>query len=390
MKVMLDEGLYDRQREELPGFEGLKASLKDYSAEKAAEITGVEAEGIREAARAFAKAGRRLLCLSMGGSENTKGLNAALSAANLVLLSGSGPEALQMPAEFSNTMGLFEAGVRPDRGPGHSQLEGEAGLDIYGMLYDDSSPIKALYVMGENPVVTFPRARQVEGKLKGLELLVVQDIMLTETAKLAHVVLPASSWAEKDGTFLGAAGIPQRAVKCIAETGLSVPDWQILRNLARAMQRDLGARDLDDLRAEISGKLAFNFKGQEYGLSFNPAGHAGGESVDGEYPLFMVTGNLMQHSGSLTTLSKSLGSVVSDAYLQISVPDARKFNVKSEGFVKLASRRGEVFLKAIVTDEVPEGMLFVPAHFPHARVNALTYAASNGEAPVVAVRVEPA
>jgi predicted molibdopterin-dependent oxidoreductase YjgC len=104
----------------------------------------------------------------------------------------------------------------------------------------------------------------------------------------------------------------------------------------------------------------------------------------------MVTGNLMQHSGSLTTLSKSLGTVVSDAYLQINDEDAGRFGVRSEGFVRVTSRRGEVYLKARVTDEVPSGMLFVPAHFPHARVNALTYVPSDGESPTVAVKVEPA
>ncbi|GAB4387745.1 MAG: molybdopterin-dependent oxidoreductase [Thermodesulfovibrionales bacterium] len=390
MAVMLEEGLYDKEREKLPGFDALKASLKGYSAEKAAQASGVGADEIRAAARTFAAGKNRLLAITMGGAENTKGMNTVLAAANLLLLAGSGPEAFQMPAEFSNTLGLFEAGVRPDKGPGHSDLQGERGVDIYGMLYGKDSPLKALYIMGENPVVTFPRARLVEGALERLELLVVQDIMMTETARFAHVVLPAASWSEREGTFLGAAGVAQRAVKCIPETGLSVPDWQILRNLARSMQKDLGARDLEELRAEIAGKTPLDFSGNRYSLAFTAVADTRGEEVSEEYPFSMVTGTLMQHSGSLTTLSKSLGSVVSDAYLQISVPDAARLGVRSEGFVKLVSRRGEVFLKAIVTDEVPEGMLFVPAHFPHARVNALTYAPSNGEAPVVAARVEPA
>jgi NADH-quinone oxidoreductase subunit G len=389
MKVMLDEGLYDKEREGLPGFDALRETLKDYTPEKAAGMAGVSAEEIKEAARAFAGGRNRLLCLTIGSAENTKGLNTALAAANLVLLAGSGPEALQMPAEFSNTLGLYEAGVRPDKGPGHRELEGR-GLDINQMLYDDSSPVKALYIMGENPVVTFPRARNVEGTLKGLEFLVVQDIMLTETAQLADVVLPASSWAQKDGTMVGATGIPQRAVKCVPETGVSIPDWKIFRNLARAMQKDLGTKEFEDLKVEINQNIGFDFDTSKQSPSFNPVVFADGEAPDGQYPLYMVTGNLMQHSGSLTTLSKSLGSVVSDAYLQINDEDAEKFGIRGEGFVRVSSRRGEVYLKARVTDEVPSGMLFVPAHFPHARVNALTYVPSDGESPVVAARVEPA
>jgi predicted molibdopterin-dependent oxidoreductase YjgC len=98
----------------------------------------------------------------------------------------------------------------------------------------------------------------------------------------------------------------------------------------------------------------------------------------------------MQHSGDLTVLSRSLGSVYSDAYLEINQTDARKMNLEDDSYVKVTSRRGEVFLKARITHEVPQGMVFVPAHFPHAKVNALTYPSRNGEPHIVAARVEPA
>jgi formate dehydrogenase alpha subunit len=389
MNVMVEEGIYDKERDSVPGFGALKEAIKEYTPEKVASITGVEAEQIRNAARMFAGAKNRLLTLTIGGSENTKGLNTALAAADLVALSGSGPEALQMPVEYANTIGLFEAGVRPDAGAGHKPAE-PVGLDIKKMLYDEKSPIKALYVMGENPVISFPRSKAVEQVMGGLELLVVQDIVFSETAMLADVVLPASSWAEKEGTFVGSSGVPQKVVKCIPETGQSIPDRKIFRNLARAMQKDIGMGDIEELRAEIGRNIDMSFDTSGYKLEFVPAVHAAGEDTDEEYPLQMVTGVLMQHSGSLTTVSKSLGSVVSDAYLQINPADAGRFGITSEGYVSVRSRRGEAFLKAKVTDEVPEGMLFVPAHFPHARVNALTYPAVNGDSPVVAVRVEPA
>jgi NADH-quinone oxidoreductase chain G len=391
MKVMLEEGLYDREAEKLPNFSGLTSSLEGFSAEEVEKITGIDARRLADAARAFAGAKNRLLCLTLGDHENNKGTDTALAAANLLILAGSGPEALQMPAELSNTMGMFQAGIRPDAGPGHSALEdAEKGLDLRGMLYADDSPIKALYIMGENPVVSFPRANAVESKLRDLELLVVQDIILTDTATLAHVVLPASSWSEKDGTFVGATGMPQRAVNCVAETGLSIPDWKILRNLSRYMQQDAGVGGLEELRAEIAARAGFEFDASGAERSFNPVEWKLHESTDDDYPFSMVTGILMQHSGSLTTISKSLGTVVSDAYLQINGSDAEKLKVADDSFVKVTSRRGEVLLKARVTDEVPEGMLFVPSHFPHARVNALTYPSSNGEPHTVAVSVSPA
>jgi predicted molibdopterin-dependent oxidoreductase YjgC len=294
-----------------------------------------------------------------------------------------------MPAEYANTIGMFEVGVRPDAGPGHKPVEPK-GLDLRGMLYDEKSPIKAMYIMGENPVISFPRSKAVEQVLGGLDFLVVQDIMLSETAMLADVVLPAASWAEKEGTFIGASGIPQRAIKCIPEAGQSIPDWKIFRNLARAMQKDIGMGDLEELRADIHRNIDTSFETADYRVEFVPAEQAAGEAPDSEYPLQMMTGILMQHSGSLTTVSKSLESVVSDAYLQINPADASRFGIAGESYVHITSRRGEAFLKAKITDEVPEGTLFVPAHFPHARVNALTFPAGNGDSPVVAVKVEPA
>ncbi|MEJ2314853.1 MAG: molybdopterin-dependent oxidoreductase, partial [Nitrospirota bacterium] len=378
---------YDKGREGAPGFDALKEALKEYGPDKAAAIPGVDADAIRSVARAFAGASSRLLCLTINDSENSKGLNTALAAADLVALSGSGPEALQMPAEYANTIGMFEAGVRPDFGPGHRPADVK-GLDLAGMVYDEATPIRALYVMGENPVISFPDSRRVEQFIGNkLEFLVVQDIMMSETAALADVVLPAASWSEKEGTLVGSAGIPQKAIKCIPETGSSVPDWKIFRNLARAMQKDMGMGDLAQVQEEIQKSIDFKFATSDYKVQFVPAAQEGGEVPDDEYPLRMVTGILMQHSGSLTTISKSLGSVVSDAYIQINPADAERCGVADEHYVSVRSRRGEAFLKARVTDEVPEGMLFVPAHFPHARVNSLTFPSANGDSPVVAVTV---
>ncbi len=385
MKVMIDSGLYDKETAtSIPNFDALQNVLKDYTPEAVSEITGVSVESIVYAAKTFASAKKRLVCLTLGGAENTKGLNTALSAANLVLLAGDGPDALQMPAEFCNTLGLYVVGVRPDKGPGHRSV-GKIGKDAYEMFYGTNN-IKALYVMGENPLVTFPDVSHIENFIKGLELLIVQDIMFTDTAKLAHIVLPAASWAEKDGIFIGATGIAQEISKIIPETGLSIPDWKILRNLSRVMRVDIGARDIEDLRTEVSGLISDI--PMEYKPAFTTATYKLGETVDSEFPLYMVTGNLIQHSGSLSSLSKNLDSAVADAYLQINREDAKRYGVHDEGFVRVVSRRGAVYLKARVSDEVPEGMLFVPAHFPHAKVNALTYASVNGESPIDAVRIE--
>jgi NADH-quinone oxidoreductase chain G len=387
MKVILDEGLAADSAEGIQKFSELKDSLEGYSLEQAAAISGVPAERIAEAARAFAKSPEKLVCMTLGENENSKGSDVVLAAANLLLLTGAGPESLQLPADLSNTLGMFEAGVRPDAGPGHSELKAP-GAGLKEMFYSEGSPLRALYIMGENPLVTFPDAGRVEEVLKGLEFLVVQDINLTDTAKLAHVVLPAAAWSEKEGTFVGATGLPQRARKCVPESEGTMADWKILRNLARFMQSEAGNTDFEGLSTEIGRKVKLDFSLEGTNLSFNNVAGVTEAVEDSEFPLSMVVGILMQHSGSLTTVSKSLGSVAPNPYMQINVSDAGKFDVTDDEFVRISSRRGEVIMKARVTDEVPSGMLFVPAHFSHARVNALTGFSGNGTPTMEPVKVE--
>lgn len=376
MRAILDLGIYNKKAETVAGFEAFKSTLANYSPEAVAGITGVSADDIRKTAEALAWAKNPMLFASFGSSENTKGTGTASALMNLAILLGRGPEALGMPAEFANSIGVYMLGIR-----------GESGYNAKQMLYENK--LKALYIMGENPVVTFPDTARVEQTIASLELFIVQDVMLTETAKLAHVVLPAASWGEKEGTFINAACTPQKSAKCLSETGLAIADWKILRNLGRLMQADMGARDTDELVAEVSEKL--DTAPQTPVPAFNPVDYEVKEHPDSAHPLILATGNLMQHSGSLTTLSKNLGSAVSDAYLQINPKDAKAYGIKDESYVKVIGKTGAViYIKARVTEEIQEGTIFAPVHFAHARVNLLTSPSKNGEAPTVAVKVEAA
>jgi len=383
-KVILDESLYDLDEElpledkipATPNYEALMKSLAEFTPAAASKLTGIPEDQIISLARSYAKARKRLLALTLGSSENTKGMNTLLAAANLVLIMGDNPDTLQVPAEYSNTLGMWKVGVRPLSG----------GKDAHEMLYKPGA-VKALYIMGENPLITFKNTSTVERTLGALDFLVVQDIILTETAKLADVVLPASSWAEKDGIFMGATGVLQEIPKLLAETGQSIPDWKIFRNIARLMNKDLGLKDLTEVRSAITDIVTAP-SGEEGVPSFNPVSYELSEKPDTEYPLLLITSNLLQHSGALSVLSKNLESVVSDAYLQMNPKDAQKFNISDEGFVKVISRRGEVYLKAMISNEMPEGVAFAPTHFPHANVNALTHPSLNGEAPTDTIKIE--
>jgi len=389
MRVIIDSGLMDSQHTlTIKGFSALEKTLEEYTPERVCEITGITAEELVAAAETLVQAKTRLLTLSIGVSENTKGLDTILAAANLIHLLGESPDALQIPSEYANTFGLYQMGLRPDAGPVY-QPSWTAGKDIMEMLYEPYS-LKALYIIGADPVVTFPNKSEIITTLKSLYLLIVQDIALTETAKYAHVILPASSWAEKDGTYTNAEGVTQALNKVIDSTGQSLPDWQILKTLAQTMGKDIGIKDKRDIVQEINS-LRDEPRGEALMTrAFNPVHYTPGEQPDEEYPLNMVVRDVLQHAGSMSTRSKSLNLVSSEALIEINGKDAARFGISDNGHVKVTSRRGTVYLKAAVSCNVPDGIVYVPTHFPHSGVSTLTYPSGNGGISTDAVRIETA
>ncbi|HDZ61731.1 MAG TPA: 2Fe-2S iron-sulfur cluster binding domain-containing protein [Nitrospirae bacterium] len=379
-KVIIDKGMFNK--ESIAGiteFASLQKTLENYTPEKVSKITGLSAEEIITAAEAVANAKSRIVSLSVNPSENTKGSDTVLAAANLVNLLGNGAEDLQIPAEYSNTYGLYQMGIRHD--------PNSSGKGIMEMFYSKDSSIRALYIMGEDPITNFPDSSKVINRLKSLDFLVVQDIFMTETAKLANVVLPASSWTEKDGTVTNTEGKTQNVYKLANPTGQSVPDWMILRNLALIMGSDVGVRNLQAVKQEISSSPPAQAEGSG-SRAFNPVEYKTGEIPDSEYPFKLVIRDALQHSGVTTTSSKSLDLVVSDALLEINEEDAKKHGIHDNNHVRVTSRRGSVYLKAKFSEEVPEGTVFLPAHFPHAKINTLTHMPVNGDSPITVVKIE--
>lgn len=376
MKVIIDKGLYPKETiSTIPGFSSLQSMLGNYTTDKVSKITGIPEEAITAAAEALGRARSRMISLSVSASENTKGLNTVIAAANLINLLREDSSALQVPAEYSNSYGLYQAGVRPD------------GKGMAEMFYDDNKILNAMYIMGEDPATTFPDSSTVINKLKALDFLVVQDIFLTETAKLANVVLPASSWAEKEGTFTNAEGKIQKVYKLVDPAGQAVPDWMILKNLALTMGNDLGIRNLADIQEEIKAALPDRSKSGA-DRAFYPVEHTPAEKPDPEYPFKLVIRDVLLHSGSMSTSSRSLDLVISEALLEINEEDAKKYGITDNSHIRLTSKQGSVYLKAKLSEEVPEGTLFVPAHFPHAKINVLTNISLDGEAPIISVKIE--
>jgi predicted molibdopterin-dependent oxidoreductase YjgC len=377
MKTIIDHNLFDRNIvSKAEGFEAFEKGLAGYTAEMVERLTGIPAADLIETAQEIAKAKSRMISLTISAAENTKGMNTVLAAANLAILLGDGPEALQIPAEYANTYGMQKAGITPETG----------SRDIFSMLYEQDA-LRGLIIMGEDPLTAFPFSSKIQSVLKSLDLLIVQDIALTETAKMAHIVLPAAAWAEKDGTFTNAEGVTQKLQRIVDSQGQALPDWQILRNLSLAMGKEVGTRSVEGLMQEIGTTAK-----QEQGIAgirvLHDVRHADEEIPSAEYPLSLAIRDVLQHSGSMSTRSKSLDLVVSEPYLEVSEDDATKLGVIDNGHVKVSSRRGTIYLKAKVTDNVPMGTVFASTHFPHGRVNTLLYYPENGTAGTCAVKVE--
>ena len=455
MNVIIGEGLEDKEfiAGRTEGFEELKAAVAEYTPERVETITGIPAEALRQAARMYAEAGRAAIVYAMGITQHTTGTDNVLSCANLAMLTGNvgRPSTGVNPLRGQNNVqGACDLGGLPNVYPGYQRVTDEAARKKFEAAWGVELPpspgltvtemidavgegrIRALYVMAENPMLSDPDVNHVRAALERCEFLVVQDIFHTETAELAHVVLPGVSFAEKDGTFTATDRRVQLVRKAIEPLGEARPDWEIVCELAKRFTKH-ATTDWDypspkEVMAEIAaltpiyggisyerleagevlhwpcrspddpgtpylhkGKFARG-KGKFHAVTFKEAA----ELPDEEYPLILTTGRIMfhWHTGTMTRRSEKLDKEVSEAYVEISAYDADALGIGKSERVRISSRRGEIEARAWVTKRVPPGVVFIPFHFAEAAANVLTHAALDPvakipEYKVCAVRVEP-
>jgi formate dehydrogenase alpha subunit len=449
MKVIIDKDLVDQNfiAVRTEGYEDLSKNLADYQPEKVARISGVPAEELIKAAELFGKAERASIIYSMGITQHTMGTDNVFALANLAMLTGNiGKEGtgLNPLRGQNNVQGACDMGCLPNVLPGYQaiadqkirdkftsawgcQLPDSPGLTVVEMLEAAASgQIKAMYIMGENPMVSDPDLAHVEEGLKSLDFLVVQDIFLTETASLADVVLPAASFAEKDGTFTNTERRVQRVRKAINPPGEAKPDWQIICLLSKKMGQPMVYASTSEIMTEIAsltpayGGITFE-RLENGGLQwpcpnkdhpgtpilhidrftrgkgrFIPVQHRpSAESPDKNYPLLLTTGRSLYqyHTGSMTRRVRGLNELSHENWLEINPRDARKYGVKDSKLVTVISRRGQVMAKARVTERIIKGTVFMPFHFAEKAANRLTNTALDPQAKipelkVCAVRVE--
>lgn len=452
MNVIISEGLADEAfiTERTEDFEALKESLAEYTPEKVASICGIPPEGLREVARAYATAKPAAIIYSMGITQHTTGIDNVKSTANLAMLCGNMgiPGGGVNPLRGQNNVqGACDMGALPNVYSGYQPVTAPEAQQKFQDAWGNTGPLtvgltvteminaagdgrlRALYIMGENPMIADPDINHARHCLEQAEFLIVQDIFLSETAQLAHVVLPGASFAEKEGTFTATDRRVQQVRKAIDPVGQARPDWQIICQLARQM----GAIGFDfDTPEEVMGEIsrltpsyaginyerleelgslqwpcpALDHPGTPYlhkgkfarglGKFFPIPFKEAAELPDEEYPYTLTTGRLMFHfhTGTMTRRSEKLDKEVPAAYVEIHPDDAVQIGLNGNRRVRVSSRRGQIELDVRITEGIKPGIVFIPFHFAEAAANALTNAAIDPvakipEYKVCAVKIEP-
>ena len=462
-RVLLEEGLAasDFIARRTEGFDAWRASLDGADLARAAEVTGVPASAIAQAARWYARPPFAGSCLiwGMGITQHVNGIHNAHALLNLSLVAGqlgfpgSGISPLRGQ---NNVQGCGDAGCIPTNLPGYQGYDG-ATLARFAELWGVRPPaepgrvvtemvegcltgdVRAMYVVGENPLLSEPDLHHAEKAIGQLELLIVQDLFLHETADQAHIFLPAAAFAEKEGTFTNSERRVQRVRKAIEPPGLARPDWWITAELARRVSARLGldtgrqfawnsASEVFDEMARLTpflGGLSHTRLDREGGLQWPcptpdhpgtrylygetfPLGKArfiparqtveAAELPDPDYPFLLNTGRLLYHwhGGTLTRRVDGLLELAPRLEVAVHPSDARRLGIDTGSPVRLVSRRGELGAHAHVTEAVRAGSVFVPfVKLADSAANFLTNSAFDPgskipEYKVCAVRLERA
>jgi formate dehydrogenase major subunit len=431
INTIIEEGLVDRQyiEKNTDGYKELKEHVKDFTPEEMTSICGISPNEIRETARLFANAKSAMIFWGMGISQHIHGTDNSRCLISLALLTGNvGREGTglhplrgQNNVQGASDMGLIPM-VLPDYLPIANQenvkffenywnceINPNPGLtmvEIMESIYDRE--IKGLYVMGENPAMSDPNANHAREALAKLDILVVQDIFLTETAYLADIVLPASAFPEKTGTFTNTDRRVQLARKAINTPGDAKQDLWIIQELAKRMGLDWNYSGPDEVYDELSGcmesmqniswerlvnegAVTYPCDGSDkpgneviFGDGFPTENKKGrfvpakiispDETPDSKFPLILTTGRLLEHwhTGSMTARSKVLSTIEPQPYVNMSGNEMKKNNFSQDEMVELSTRRGKVSVKVRFDKMIPDGMVFMPFCFENAPANLLT------------------
>ena len=453
MNIFIEEDLIDKKfiEERTENFEAMKEMVKDYTPDRVAEICGIDPDKLREAARIYATADKAPIMYCLGVTEHHTGTEGVMSLSNMAMMVGKigRPGCGVNPIRGQNNVqGACDMGASPAQFPGYQNISKEGIVEKFekawgvelnrneGIKATDCFPkmisgeIKGLFIFGEDPVRTDPNTHHVIKALESLDFFVVDDMFMTETAKLADVILPGISYTEKEGTFSNTERRVQRIRKAVESPGQARPDtWiftEIMNRMGYAQPHLTPAEIMDEIASvtpsfggisharldskEVGGRgLQWPCPSADHpgtpimhvgkfarGLGlFRPAAYTPSmELPDEEYPLVMMTGRILYHYNAcaMTDKTEGLNIIAGESFIEINTEDAEKLGIVDGEMVAISSRRGSIEAKAVVSDKTRPGETWMPFHYIEGGANWLTNDAldsisSTPEYKVCAVKV---
>jgi len=421
IKVIIDEKLVDLKKVETStnNFDKLRSLIDKFNREEASKITGVTQEAIRNAALLLTKPGNCYIICGKDIEENLLAEDAIRALMNLCALlnpvyrgdAGSGKVSLFFSRSHNNSQGVNDVGVVPGFFPGYANTNDVSNKEkiekSWGVKFPDAilkkdaenvidlalnSKLKALYIVGENLVVNYPNGKKIKEACKKIDFIVVQDTFLTETAQLADVVLPAATFAEKEGTFTNMGMTVQRLNKAIKPVGDVKPDWQIICSLAQKMEHSCSYVSPKEILTEIESispvyaginydrlkRKEFHWASSVYNknkstkYTFSMVKPKSSEiRKNKDFPFVLLTGASLNHQGTFSRHSKSLMSVAPECFVEINKKDAQVLQINNGDRVTIESAQNKLTLKAKVTSKLSERVVFVSEDYEWMPVNLL-------------------
>ena len=433
IKVIIDNDLQDDEfiKNRTKGFDELKETVQKYDLETVSEITHIAPEVIEELAIEYAKADKAAIVYSLGITEHSHGADNVMSTANLAMLTGNiGREGTGVnPLRGQNNVqGACDMGALPSDYVGYRKVADQETTDWFNEYYGTNLPakpgltlvemmnaahagdLKVLYIHGEDPVLSDADIKHTKEALANLDMLIVQELFMTDTAQCADVVLPAAGWGEQEGTFTNG----ERRVQCLHKAQEppegAMLDWKIMEEIAVRMgvpREKFHYESAEEIFEEIR-ECAPIFAGMNRerldtpealhwpcpsvddpcqplmhkdkfahpdGLGiFQALEHRGPVEVpDEEYPLLLTTTRVLFHyHAAMTRRCKTLDNEVKTGFIEINTEDAKELGILNNEIVKASSRRGEIEIPARVTDDIKKGIVNIPMHFTECAANMLT------------------
>jgi len=374
-------------------------SLAPYTAQAVEQSTGISDDVLTRAAERFARDADRFVIVGndiLDTNEGEEILNALLNLCTLVQHGSTGSVSIYPPREHCNSQGVNDMGCTPEFLPGYQPAKDSSG-DLFQNCVDGT--LKFLYIAGEDPIQSYYKPQVVKEALRTVPFLVVSDIFMTDTARMADLILPSSTFAEKDGTYTNMSRHVQRVAAAVIPQGLSKPDFDILIELAEALGKPFENTDIASVQQEI-GSVAPIYKGVFPGdksVQWKPAstnanpqfrinGTSTGQNGASGYPFTLQTNNHMFHIGSYSQYAKALVDIGPECIAELHPDDAKELKISTGDNIVVESPEGKVEVKVKTSRVTSRGMLYIPKNWTTVPVNALR----NGEEGLINVKISKA